>query len=88
MSYKRWSFIAILLFAIGLVFGLATPASITSIIFEDIAAIEELGGMLASLPSILIAILIFVKNASVLLFSFALSPIFCLMPIMALTING
>ncbi len=32
MSYKRWSFIAILLFAIGLIFGLATPASITSAI--------------------------------------------------------
>ena len=88
MSYKRWVFIAILLFAIGLIFGLATPDSTTSTIPEDIVALEEFGDMLASLPSILIAILIFVKNASVLLFSFALSPIFCLMPIMALTVNG
>jgi stage II sporulation protein M len=88
MSYKRWSFIAIFLFAIGLIFGLATPASITSIISEDIVVLEEFGGTLASLPPILTVILIFVKNTSVLLFSFALSPIFCLIPIMALTVNG
>ncbi|HEY87942.1 MAG TPA: stage II sporulation protein M [Dehalococcoidia bacterium] len=88
MSYRRWSFIAILLFAIGLIFGLATPASITSTISEDIDALEEFGGTLASLPPILTATLIFAKNASVLLFSFVLSPIFCLIPIMALTVNG
>jgi stage II sporulation protein M len=88
MSYKRWSFIAIFLFAIGLIFGLATPASITSAIAEDIAALEEFGGTLASMPSILVVILIFVKNTSVLLFSFALSSIFCLIPIMTLTVNG
>ena len=88
MSYKRWVFIAILLFAVGLISGLVTPASITSLIFEDIAAIDEFGGMLASLPTILAVIVIFVKNVSVLLLSFVLSPIFCLMPIMALTVNG
>ncbi len=88
MSYKRWSFIAILLFAIGLIFGLATPASITSTISEDITVLEEFGSMLASLPPFLTVIFIFAKNVSVLLFSFALSPIFCLMPIMALTVNG
>jgi len=90
MSYKRWSFIAISLFAIGLIFGLATPASISAI-SEDITVLEEFGDILdslASLPPILTAILIFVKNTSVLLFSFALSPIFCLIPIMALTVNG
>ncbi len=88
MSYKRWNFIAILLFAIGLIFGLATPISVTSIISEDIAVLDEFGSMLTSLPPIFIFILIFAKNVSVLLFSFTLSPIFCLMPIMALTING
>jgi stage II sporulation protein M len=87
MSYKRWSLIAISLFAIGLIFGLATPAGISTI-SEDITILEEFGDILASLPSILTAILIFVKNASVLIFSFALSPIFCLIPIMTLTVNG
>ena len=88
MSYKRWILIAISLFVIGLIFGLATPASITDSISQDIAALEEVGGMLASLPAILTVILIFAKNAAVLLVSFALSPVFCLVPIMALTVNG
>ena len=88
MSYKRWIFVAIFLFGIGLVFGLATPASITSLLAEDIAALSQLGDILASLPLPLVAILIFIKNASALVLSFALSPIFCLMPILALTING
>jgi stage II sporulation protein M len=88
MSYKRWGFVAISLFAIGLISGLATPASTTRIIFKDITAIEELGGVLFSMPPILTTILIFVKNTSVLLCSFTLSPIFCLIPIMALAVNG
>ena len=88
MSYKRWIFIAILLFGIGIVFSLTTPTGITSLLAEDIAALEELGELLASLPLALTALFIFIKNASVLLLSFVLSPIFCLVPILALTVNG
>ncbi len=88
MSYKRWIFVATFLFGIGLVFGLSTPPSFASLISEDIAALEELGAFLASLPLPLAAVIIFIKNASALLLSFALSPIFCLMPILTLTVNG
>lgn len=88
MSYKRWIFVAIFLFGIGLVFGLSTPTSFVSLVSEDIAALEELGGILAALPPALTAMFIFVKNASALLISFVFSPIFCLVPILALTING
>ena len=87
-SYKWWSLIAILLFGIGIVFGLAAPTGITSLLAEDVAALAELGDLLASLPLALTALLIFIKNASVLLMSFVLSPIFCLVPILALTVNG
>ena len=88
MSYKKWVFVAIFLFSIGLVFGLATPTSFASLISEDITALEELIDFLASLPPALTAIFIFIKNASALLLSFVFSPIFCLPPILALTVNG
>jgi len=88
MSYKRWTLIAISLFAISLIAGSVTPVSTTGVISEDITALEELGGILASLPSIIIVVLIFAKNVSVLLFSFVFSPVFCLVPIMALIVNG
>ncbi len=87
MNYKKWIFIAIFLFGIGLVFGLATPTSDINLLSEDVAALQELGNILVPFR-FLTVILILVKNVSVLLLSFALSPIFCLMPILALTVNG
>ena len=87
MSYKRWSFIAILLFSIGLVTGLVAPPGITALASKDIAALKELSGFLAPF-SFLTAILIFIKNTSALLFSFVFSPILCLIPILSLTANG
>ncbi len=91
MNYKKWIFIAIFLFGIGLVFGLlfglATPVSGTNLPSEDIAALQELGNILVPFE-FLTVILILAKNVSALLISFALSPIFCLMPILALTVNG
>jgi len=88
MSFKKWLFITIFLFGIGIAFGLATPAGILSLISEDIAALQEQFASILALPKPLIAIFIFLKNASVLLLSFLLSPILCLVPIMTLTING
>ncbi len=87
MNYKKWVFIAIFLFGIGLVFGLATPTSVINPLSEDVAALQELSNTLVPFK-FLTVILILAKNVSVLLLSFVLSPIFCLMPILALTING
>ena len=87
MNYKKWIFIAIFLFGIGLVFGLATPTSGINLLSEDVAAFEELSSILVPFK-FLTVILILAKNVSALLLSFALSPIFCLMPILALTVNG
>ena len=88
MTYKRWIFVAILLFGIGLILGLITPTNIASFIFEDIdTTLEEISGIVVPF-SILTLIFIFVKNVSALLLSFILSPFFCLMPILALIING
>jgi len=88
MSYKRWLLIAAFLFGIGLALGLATPTGIDGILPEDRAALEELAEMVELLPQSSVLLIIFIKNTSVLLISFALSPIFCLVPVMALTFNG
>lgn len=88
MSYKRWIFIAIGLFGVGIASGLATPpAIITELISEDLAAIRELAAILEPFK-ITTAIFIFLKNVSALLISFVFSPILCLVPILALTVNG
>jgi len=88
MSYKGWLFTAVCLFGIGLVLGLVTPAGISNLLDEDVAALEELADLLAPLPQIAIFGVILIKNVSALLISFAFSPILCLVPIMALTFNG
>ncbi len=88
MSYKRWILVAIVLFGVGLALGLIIPAGSASFPSEDIAALSELSDILFSLPPPLMAIFIFVKNALALLLSFALSPILCLVPILALIVNG
>ena len=87
MSYKRWIFIAIFLFGIGLVFGLVTPTSSINLLSEDITALEEFIDILVPFE-FLTVILILIKNALSLVLSFALSPIFCLIPILALVVNG
>jgi len=88
MSYKKWIIIATALFGVGLVSGLAAPASMVSLLSEEIAALEELAGLLAPLPKFLVFLIIFFKNVSTLLISFIFSPILCLWPILVLTLNG
>jgi len=87
MSYKRWIFIAIFLFGTGIAFGLTTPAN-NSLPSEYITAFEEQFASISTLPRYLIALFILLKNASALVISFTLSPILCLVPILALIING
>lgn len=86
MSYKKWISVAVLIFAVGLVLGLATPSNI-DLAHEALAPLEELSRILAPF-SVLTVVLIFIKNASALLLSFIFSPLLCLAPILALTING
>lgn len=88
MSYKWWLLIAAFLFGLGLVLGLATPASTTGLLPENVTALEEFAEFLAPLPQSTVLVAILIKNASALLMSFALSPIFCLAPVVALVFNG
>jgi stage II sporulation protein M len=88
MSYKWWVILAISLFGIGIALGLSTPAGIIDFLAEDLNALEEQLASVLALPKFLIAIFIFVKNAFAIAVSFVLSPILCLAPILALTVNG
>ena len=87
MSYKRWIFVAIGLFGVGIASGLTTPVSTAELFSENLAAIEELAAFFVPFQ-ITTAIFIFLKNVSALLISFVFSPILCLVPILALTVNG
>ncbi len=88
MRYRRWLFVAIFLFGISLLLGLATSVDTFGLLSEEVAAFEELADFLAPLPQASIFIFIFIKNVSAVLISFILSPVFCLVPVLALTING
>jgi stage II sporulation protein M len=85
MSYKKCILIAILLFAAGLFLGFITPIGAS---LDEIAALGELAEILVPLPQSALFIVILINNIFALLFSFALSPIFCLVPVLALVING
>jgi len=87
MSYKRWIFVAVCLFGIGIVLGLAMPVDIADLLASDLTALEELAAIFEPFQ-ISTAIFIFVKNVSALMVSFVFSPILCLTPILALTVNG
>ena len=88
MGYKWWLIIAIALFVVGLVLGLCTPTSLAGPASQEVNALEQLADFLASLPRWSLFLIIFLKNVTAVLFSFILSPFFCLVPILALTVNG
>jgi stage II sporulation protein M len=85
MSYKKCILIATLLFTAGLFLGFITPIGAS---LEEITALGELAEILAPLPQSALFIVILINNIFALLLSFALSPIFCLVPVLALVING
>ena len=88
MSYKKWILIATLLFGASLALGLITPPDIITIFAEELGYLPGNNGE-DKLPfDTSNAIGIFSQNAMVLLVSFTLSPILCLVPILSLILNG
>lgn len=88
MGYKWWLIIAIVLFVAGLVLGLRMPTSLAGPASQEVNVLEQLADFLASLPRWSLFLIIFLKNVTAVLFSFILSPFFCLVPILTLTVNG
>ncbi|MBI4188092.1 MAG: stage II sporulation protein M [Chloroflexi bacterium] len=88
MRYKQWFFLSIFLFGGGLIFGLATSSSTMALLAEDLSALKRMAGFMAPLPQPSILAFIYFKNVSAILVSFILSPLFWLVPVIALTLNG
>ncbi len=89
MSYRVWVLVAAGLFATGMLLGLAMPDDTGDFFAGDIATLEELAKLLDLSPfTVSTAVFIFLKNTSALVFSFILSPLLCLVPIIALIVNG
>jgi len=87
MSYRQWVFVAVGLFGFGLALGLAVPGEITGLFAGNVSALKELGAALVPFE-FSTTLFILRNNVMVLLFSFIFSPILCLVPILALTVNG
>jgi stage II sporulation protein M len=87
MKYRWWIIIAIALFGIGIAFGLADPFNIASLLSDELVSLGELGGILSPFTFTMF-IFIFIKNVITLLFSFAFSPIFAIIPVATLVLNG
>ena len=87
MRYRWWIIIAIALFAIGIAFGLADPFNTAGLLSDELASLGELAGILAPFTFSMF-IFIFIKNVMTLLFSFAFAPIFCIVPVVTLVLNG
>ncbi len=87
MKYRWYLVIAALLFLGGLTFGLSLPAS-GGTGNGELGALQQLADFLAGLPPVGMLFFILAKNVSALLFSFALSPLLCIVPILALVLNG
>ena len=85
---KKWVFVAVFLFGIGLVLGWVAPTVISDLISGNITAFEERIASILTLPKFLVAMLIFINNVSAVLFSFVLSPLLCFAPVVALVANG
>ncbi|MBM2824939.1 MAG: integral rane protein [Dehalococcoidales bacterium] len=88
IGFKWWLFISVFLFAAGLVLGLTTPVGTADLLPEDMAAIEKMVDFVRPLPPASLFLFILAKNVAAILISFILSPILCLVPVMALTLNG
>lgn len=88
MNYRKWLFISTALFIIGLLLGLIIPTEGAGLFLEEASALDEMAGIIAPLPQIVVFIFILLKNISVIVLSFVLSPILCIFPVITLVING
>jgi stage II sporulation protein M len=80
--------IAAVLFLGGIAAGLSMPVADAGVATGDVGALERFARFLQDLSPGMMFVLILLKNVFALLFSFVLSPLLCIMPIVTLVLNG
>jgi stage II sporulation protein M len=88
MSFRKYLLISAGLFTLGLILGLLIPVDSFSLLSGELDALEEMAGFISPLPQTSLFLFILVKNLSVIAISLLFSPLFCLVPVLILVING
>jgi stage II sporulation protein M len=88
MSFKLWIFIATALFSVGLVWGLTQPISSGDTLSAETKVLEDFANFINSLPAWAMFGFILLKNVSAVLFGFIMSPLFLVVPVISLVLNG
>ena len=88
MRISTLLFVVVALFAVGVVWGVSMPTNASGAFSEQTEAFRQLAEFIGNLPVGLMFGFILLKNISAVLFSFVLSPIVLIVPIVSLVMNG
>ena len=88
MNFKLWVVVVIVLFSIGLVWGLSLPDNSAGALSTETKALEEFAEFVNSLPLWAMFGFILLKNVTAVLFGFIMSPLFLVVPVLSLVLNG
>jgi stage II sporulation protein M len=88
MRFRLSIIVVIVLFVLGLVWGLSLPNNGVSSVSTETQALENLAKFINSLPAWAMFVIILLKNMSAVIFSFILSPLFLIVPVFSLVFNG
>jgi stage II sporulation protein M len=85
LELRRWLFIAAALLCGGLVLGLMLPGSVANDIEQNF---QNLARSAASAQGLSLFFLIFINNALAVSASFLFSPVFLILPVVSILLNG
>jgi len=85
MTFRRWLLVAGSILCISIVIGATIPFGIS---LSDTAPLGDIISEIDQLSGPVIFVIILLNNVIALVFSFCLSPLFCIVPMIALVLNG
>jgi stage II sporulation protein M len=88
MTFRMWLVVVMSLFAAGIAWGLSTPSGSPGAFSAEANALQGLVDIIGSLPAWAMFVIILLKNISAIAFSFVLSPLFLIVPLASLLMNG